>query len=355
MAGVGRAVITAGAAVLLAGALVVGPSLVSLGGREPAPAPPPAPVPTMPPTVRPTPCDPDDVRLSLAPIATGERRKAVVLLLSGGGPSGCTVRGQPSVTGLSAGGRIRLATTRSGPLGGVRAGTEPPDALLGDGSHGSALIEGHVPGPGDPACPRYTAFVVTVPGATRPVQLPVIDPDSAQLCAAAVHPIVPGTAAEPWPRRPAQPVPPALDAPPCATTALVLRTAGSSVGASTQITQLILTNLGRPCTLRGSPGLTMQDRGRVVAAILPSTDPVNGSAAVRLDTGQSAFTRYRGNVGGGTPDQPCPDWTTLAITPPGSPPGTAEPLRLNNTVGDDPDGLTYNCGLGTEPVTPGQR
>ncbi len=94
----------------------------------------------------------------------------------------CTLTGYPGVAALGAAGAQLEQAKRElkGMLGGLQNNTTtPPAVALEPGGLASAAVEGgDEPGPGATSCPWYPSFLVTPPGLTQSVTIPVGLPGS---------------------------------------------------------------------------------------------------------------------------------------------------------------------------------
>ncbi|HEX3827014.1 MAG TPA: DUF4232 domain-containing protein [Sporichthyaceae bacterium] len=114
---------------------------------------------------------------------------------------------------------------------------------------------------------------------------------------------------------------------------------------------VIFTNRGGPCTLRGYPDMVEIDRnGRIVERARRTLGGYLGGAhrvrTVHLATGGSASAVYEGLDAQQYGEPPCPEYTALLVTPP----GTTRATRLSRS-----DALLGVCDLEIHPVVPGRN
>lgn len=151
-------------------------------------------------------CTNGQVTVAVSPTAGGAAAGSIglVLVLTNGSSSTCTLTGYPGVAGLDASGAQAVQASREaqGPLGGLETGSQtPPTVTLAPGGQASATVEGsdNPTGSGSAtSCPTYPDLAVTLPATTQPVtvaaDLPgAVRPGFPGCNGLQVTPVVPGT------------------------------------------------------------------------------------------------------------------------------------------------------------------
>ncbi|MDQ6613940.1 MAG: DUF4232 domain-containing protein [Actinomycetota bacterium] len=115
---------------------------------------------------------------------------------------------------------------------------------------------------------------------------------------------------------------------------------GIEAGLGHQSSVVLFHNNGRPCVLRGYPGLDGIDAtGRV--AVSAQRVPATTEPIVQLNTGQTASALFEGHIGPVPAQGPCPAYAALLVTPPGETHSVRVPSNFSL------------CYLLIHPVVPG--
>ncbi|MDQ6613803.1 MAG: DUF4232 domain-containing protein [Actinomycetota bacterium] len=101
----------------------------------------------------------------------------------------------------------------------------------------------------------------------------------------------------------------------CDTAHLTITAKGIDARLGHQNSVVLFQNTGRPCLLRGYPGLDGIDaNGKVVVSAQRA--PATTERTVQLNTGQTASAPFEGHIGPVPAQGPCPAYAALLVTPP---------------------------------------
>jgi hypothetical protein len=116
-----------------------------------------------------------------------------VLVFKNVSTTSCKLSGYPGVAGLDSAGQqvVQAVRTLNGFLGGVPAGSNPPEVNLAPSQSASSVAEGTgMPIGTESTCPGYLSLLVTPPNTRQSVTIDKTLPGCSPI---EIHPVVPGT------------------------------------------------------------------------------------------------------------------------------------------------------------------
>jgi hypothetical protein len=136
---------------------------------------------------QPPPCASAQLVVTALPLRAGAGHRGVPLLFSLAPEAGaCTLTGYPGVDSGAGGPLVHARRTLRGYLGGLPGDVDiPPTVTVSPGHPAQAVVEGLAVDADGNQCPTYTDLVVTAPGTTDTVTVPV----AIDTCQLEVHPV----------------------------------------------------------------------------------------------------------------------------------------------------------------------